>query len=286
MTSDQRDVTDTVLRSVREFLGGPTPDGDGWCFEFGEHLQSNWGAVYGGALAAGTLTVARLTVRDRSPRSLHLQILRSVPSGLACATAEVRYAGRTVATVQVEMFDSRRKLAVLALATMVTPDALVRELHNTAANRFQCHPRPLALVPELMAPVQHTLQMFTEQDGAFLGAYADNVRPCFDGTLPPVDHITVPWDDLTATGPEAACLAADAMVGAPVVVCPYIPNDVFGPNPDLTLRFTTAPAQREVLAAGTILSVQGGTVTVALEVQAGNDQLAQGLATSLLLRPT
>src|SRR5436190_5446625 len=68
MTSDQRDVTDTVLRSVREFLGGPTPDGDEWCFEFGEHLQSNWGAVYGGALAAGALTVARLAVRDRSPR--------------------------------------------------------------------------------------------------------------------------------------------------------------------------------------------------------------------------
>jgi hypothetical protein len=41
-------VTSGVLDSVRGLLGGPTRDGDEWCFDLGEHLHSNWGAVYGG----------------------------------------------------------------------------------------------------------------------------------------------------------------------------------------------------------------------------------------------
>ena len=284
MSSSQQDVTREVLQSVHDFLGGPTPDGDEWCFEFAEHLHSNWGAVYGGALAASTLAVARSAAPDRSPRSLHLQIVRSVPSGMAHATAEVLHAGRTVATVQVKMFDARRKLAVIALVTMVTPDALAADIHDTAADQFQRHLRPIAIEPGFRAPVQQSLQMLTEEDGAFVGSYAVNVRRCFDGTPPPVGHITLPWDDLRSTGPEAACLGADAMIVAPLLYS-SIPNDVVGPNPDLTLRFTTAPAQREVLTASTILSVQNGTATVALEVQAGDNQLAHGLATSLLLRP-
>jgi len=88
---------------------------------------------------------------------------------------------------------------------------------------------------------------------------------------------------MRSTGPEAACLGADAMVVAPLLYS-SIPNEVVGPNPDLTLRFTTAPAQPEVLTASTSLSVQNDTASVALEVQAGANQLAHGLATSLLLR--
>jgi hypothetical protein len=285
LSGSQQDVTREVLQSVRGFLGGPTPDGDQWCFEFAEHLESNWGAVYGGALAASALAVARSAAPDRSPRSLHIQIVRSVPSGLASATAAVRHAGRTIATVQVDMFDARRKLAVIALVTMVTPGALAADIHNTAANQFQRLFRPIALEPGFMAPVMRSLQMLTEEDGANVDSFAENVRRSFDGTPAPVGHITLPWDDLRSTGPEAACLGADAMIVAPLLYS-SIPNDVVGPNPDLTLRFTTAPAQREVLTAGTVLSVQNGSATIALEVQAGDNQLAHGLATSLLLPPT
>jgi hypothetical protein len=64
-----------------------------------------------------------------------------------------------------------------------------------------------------------------------------------------------------------------------------LPPDHLGPNPDLTLRFTTAPATPVIAAAGTILSVQHGTTTIGIEVQAGDNQLAHGLATSLLLTP-
>lgn len=63
----------------------------------------------------------------------------------------------------------------------------------------------------------------------------------------------------------------------------FVPVDVLGPNSDLSLRFTTAPATRVVQTSGTVLSVQHGTATVAIEVQAGDQQLSQGLSTSLLL---
>ena len=73
------------------------------------------------------------------------------------------------------------------------------------------------------------------------------------------------------------------MIVAPLLYS-SIPYDVIGPNPDLTLRFTTAPAQREVLTASTILSVQNGTVTVALEVQAGRDTLRGRIARIVRVR--
>ena len=281
--NSQEAASRAALDAVREFLGGPRLDGDGWTFDFGTHLESNWGAVYGGALAAGAVSVARTVVPERSPRALHLQIVRSVPSGVAYATAEVRHAGRTVATVEIDIYDARRKLAVIALATMVAPGAIATEFNDAAADPFRRSPRPVELTAGFTAPLHRSLQMLTdEKDGVFTGWVAENGRPSIDGALPPVGHITIPWDDLESTGPEAACLGADAMIAAPILYS-YIPNGVIGPNPDLSLRFTTAAAQREVLTSGTMLSVQHGTVTIAIEVQAGDAQLAHGLATALLL---
>jgi acyl-coenzyme A thioesterase PaaI-like protein len=281
----QAGVTRAVLATVQEFLGGPVADGDGWRFDFGEHLHSNWGAVYGGALSASVLTVARAALPDRSPRSLHVQIVRSVPSGAATATATIRHPGRTVATVQVELHDARGKLAVVGLATMVTPEALVDDTYDSTADPFELQSRPLALEAGFLAPVQQSLHMLNVQDGKAIGSFAENVRPNFDGTPAPVGRVRVPWDDLETTGPEVACLGADAMIVAPFLYT-SIPNEVLGPNPDLTLRFTNAPTDREVLTAGTVLSVQHGGAIVALEVRSGARQLAHGLATSLLLRPS
>ncbi len=276
---------DPAVAAVREFLGGPHPDGDRWRFDFGEHLESNWGAVYGGALAAGALAVARCAAPDRSPRSLHVQIVRSVSRGIAHATAEVRHAGRTVATVEVELYDEREKLAAVALLTMVTPDAVASDQHNTSAtpfeeSTFRSAPENLAKV----SPVSHALGLMREREGVIVATAVENVRPNVDGSVAAGLHATLPWQDLDATGPEAACLIADAIVGAPLGVS-SLPLEVVGPNADLSLRFTTAPAARVLTAAAMILSVQHGTATVALEVQAGDQQLAHGLATSLLLPP-
>lgn len=109
-----------------------------------------------------------------------------------------------------------------------------------------------------------------------------NFRPSVDGTAAGAISCTVPWDDLDDTGPEAACLLADSLVGYPIIRS-HIPTEALGPNPDLSLRFTTAPPTRVLTGAATLLSVQHGTTTVGLEVQAGDRQLAHGLATSVLL---
>ena len=169
MSSGQQAVTREVLRAVHDFLGGPTPDGDEWCFEFGEHLHSNWGAVYGGALAAGVLAVARSATPERSPRSLHIQIVRSVPSGKAWATATIRHPGRTVATVEVDLYDERRKLAAIALLTMVTPDAVAADYDNAAAAPpFQLTEVPIdesrILPGGMAAPIIAALKLLERQN--------------------------------------------------------------------------------------------------------------------------
>lgn len=282
MSSGQQNVTRGVLDAVHSFLGGPTPDGDEWCFEFGDHLHSNWGAVYGGALAAGLLAVARAGAPDRSPRSLHLQIVRSVPSGSAFATAVARHSGRTVGTVEVDLYDHRRKLAAVALVTMVNPDAVVADHHNTTAGpQFRMTPGPF--FAEVFPSISDSLKLVSERGGEQVALRAENVRPSVDGSSAGGIECTVPWDDLDITGPEAACLVADAALGMPLLES-FIPMEDIGPNADLSLRFTTAPATRVITAAATMLSVQQGTATVGVEVQAGDQQLAHGLATSLLPR--
>ena len=280
----QEQANREVVASVKEFLGGPHEGRDGWTFEFGEHLESNWGAVYAGALAAGMLTVARGATPERSPRSLHVQIIRSVPRGTAYATTEVRHEGRTVATVEVDLYDGRRKPAAIALVTMVTPDAVAAEYHNTTATPWRLRKTPAEIPEAFLAPVQRSLRMLGQDAGGYVAAHAENVGPNVDGTLPPTVTITIPWDELEFTGPEAACLAADPVVTGSVIES-FVPLDVAGPNADLSLRFTTAPATPQVRAVGTMVSVQHGTATVAIEVQAGAQLLAHGLSTSLLLPP-
>ncbi len=273
-----------MLAAVSGFLGGPSPEGDGWSFDFGQHLESNWGAIYGGALAAAALAAARSVAPDRSPRSLPLQIVRSVPRGRAFATTRVRHMGRTIATVEVDLYDERRTLAAAALLTMVTPGALAAEHHLTAAVPFDLTPDPVAHDEFVDAPIVTSLEMAPRRDGNVVRLNVENRPLSVDGSFPNACPCTVPWEDLEATGPEAACLVADASVGGPMVNS-TLPPDHLGPNPDLTLRFTTAPAARLIHGSGTILSVQHGTTTIGIEVQAGDHQLAHGLATSLLIPP-
>lgn len=282
--SAQEEASRAALEAVADFLGGPRIDGDGWVFDFGEHLESNWGSMYGGATSASLVALARAAAPDRSPRSLHVQLLRAVPRGRARASAEIRHAGRTTAAVQVELRDEADKLAVVGLVTMVTPEALAAEFHDASTEPLRRKERIAHLTAGFVAPVQRSLHMLSglEDDGSFVATYAENRPPCIDGTPPPVGHITLPWNDLEHTGPEAACLSADAMT-APPILYSYIPNDVIGPNVDLSLRFTTAAATREILSAGTMQSVHSGAVTIGIEVQAGDTQLAHGLATSVLL---
>jgi acyl-coenzyme A thioesterase PaaI-like protein len=288
MASDQHDVTREVLHAVHDFLGGPTAHGDEWCFEFGQHLTSNWGAIYGGALAAATLGVARAVDPDRSPRSMHIQMVRSVPIGRAFAVPTIRHPGRTVATVEVDLYDERRKLAAIALLTMVTPDAVAADYNDTAVpTPFRVIEAPVVASDRppgaLAAGILAALKLNERSRARGVVRHVENSRVSVDGTAAAFLDCTVPWDELEFTGPEAACLLADASISFPLSFS-SIPSALIGPNPDLTLRFTTAPAARVISAASTVLSVQRGTATTGIEVRAGDHQLAHGLATSLLLQ--
>ena len=132
------------------------------------------------------------------------------------------------------------------------------------------------------APIVDSLQLLSMTQGEPVVLHADNVRPSVDGTMAGAMQCVVPWDNLELTGPEGACLLADAAIGLAVMGSSMIPVEAVGPNADLTLRFTTAPAARVLTVVAAMLSVQHGTATVSLEVHAGDQQLAHGLATSLL----
>ena len=185
--------------------------------------------------------------------------------------------------MEVDLFDARRKLAAIALVTMVTPASLAAaHCHDTTATPFDVHTTPFETPPH-RAPMQESLHTLREENGVYVRVEIDDtIRPNVDGTTSPIGTITVPWEDVENTGPEVACLAADPMV-ATAVLQTFVRAEVLGPNPDLSLRFTTAPATRVVQTSGTVLSVQQGTATVAIEVHAGDQHLAHGLGTSLLL---
>jgi hypothetical protein len=65
--------------------------------------------------------------------------------------------------------------------------------------------------------------------------------------------------------PIGACVTRPEIAA---VLKSRVPVETFGPNADLSLRFTTAPAARATETSGTVLSFQHGTATVAIEVQA------------------
>jgi hypothetical protein len=189
-------------------------------------------------------------------------------------------------TVEVDLYDARQKLAAVALLTMITPDAVARGLHDTTpAPPFRIVVTPdEPEAPTWVPPITKALEMVNRRDGKVVRLSADNVRASVDGSDVGITKCTVPWDNLELTGPEAACLIADASVALPVIQS-SVPLENVGPNADLTLRFTTAPATRVITAASTMLSVQHGTATIGIEAQTADDQLAHGLATSLLLPP-
>jgi acyl-coenzyme A thioesterase PaaI-like protein len=277
----QDDVSRLAIAAVREFLGSTQPDDDSWTFQFGEHLVANWGGVYGGAVAASVLTAARGAAPARAPSSLHIQFIRSVQPGTVRVETAVRHAGRVVATVQADLYEPRDKLAATALITMVTPEALAAEYDDTTADALviargaQLEDTAIAFSDQ--APVVRALGMHRPEQ-----RWIENRPASVTGTPSGSIELVLPWTDLEHTGPEAACLAADPANGAPIFIA-FRDRGITFPNSDLSLRFTTAPARREVKACGTLVSLQRGTATVTIEVQAGDQQLAHGLSTSLLI---
>jgi acyl-coenzyme A thioesterase PaaI-like protein len=252
----QDDVSRLAIAAVSEFLGADRHNDDSWSFRFGEHLVANWGGVYGGAVAAAVLTAARGIAPARTPGSLHIQFIRSVQPGTARVETIVRHAGRVVATVQADLYDLRDKLAATALITMVAPEALAAEYHDTTADALVIGRGESLDDAELtwsdQAPVVRALGMHHAEQ-----RWIENRPASITGTAAGSIELVVPWADLEHTGPEVACLAADPANGAPIFVA-FHDRGITFPNTDLSLRFTTAPAQRDVKACGTLVPCNAG----------------------------
>jgi hypothetical protein len=283
---DQRAVNEAAVAAVRDFIGGPRPNGDDWTFDLGEHLSSNWGAVYGGATAAAVVTLARLAAPESSPRGLHLQMVRSLPCGAASGIARIRHGGRVVTTIEVELFDSRQKLAAVGLVTSVRPGALAQEYSNCEAPPFELRdeePRAWDLdsgYSGTQAPIVSEIKINQNRIAV------TNIPRGVTGDPALGLRIESPWDDVATTGPELACLIADAANGPTISYALDRLGPVAFPNTDLTLRFASAVGADTVWASGTLVAIAQGTTTVSIDVQAEGRWLAHGLSTSVLLPTT
>ena len=133
---DQRPVNEAAVAAVRDFLGGPSSKGDDWTFDLGEHLSSNWGAVYGGHRGGRGGPGAAGGARSRAAQC-------PFADGPVLAVRDsrgdrtVRHGGRVVTTIEVELFDARQKLAAVGLITAVLPDALAQGYSNSDTPPFE-----------------------------------------------------------------------------------------------------------------------------------------------------
>jgi hypothetical protein len=260
-----------------EFLGRVTGEGDEPAFAFGRHLHGAFGGVFGGALAAATVTVARDAAPGRAPASLDCRFVRALPAGRARARASVLHGGRSMTTVVVDLVDERDRTTTHSTVTLVDRAALARRTVEVpapdwvAATADAADGRPWPQPPGFEAPI------------------IDTLKPRAVGTdrgAPVTTAIAVPWDDPDASA-EAVCLAADLCVGPPVALA-CRGTRLAHPNPDLSLRFAAAAvdvddAAASLVAAGRLVSVDAGVATVAVEVAAGGRVVAVGVSFSVLL---
>jgi acyl-coenzyme A thioesterase PaaI-like protein len=279
MAADQ--YGDAAFSNVAEFLGGPTRCADdAWSFEFGPHLDSSWGGTYGGALAAAVLTVARALTPGRSPRSLHLQMMRQVGLGGARATGVVLHQGRTVTTVEVRLLERNGKPAVHGLVTLVDPVVLARNLDFSTTEPVEIRRAPLDENAYAVTPIVTTLRMPTAHE---LWEVAD-APPHITGRASCASPVVTPWRERDHTGPELACVVADLCNGAAIVsALPPQDQAIAFPNSDLSLRFIAEHAPPEAIGVGALLGVRDGTTIVDIRVQAGHRQLGHGLSGSILM---
>jgi acyl-coenzyme A thioesterase PaaI-like protein len=259
-----------VVSTAADFLGGePTAEGE-WRFSMGRELYGAFGGVFGGAVAAASLTTARSLAPGRVPAALDCRFLRSLPEGAARAMATVVHDGRTLSCVSVDVLDQRERIATRATVSFVDP-AVLNPLDHAGAS----------------SPVPS----WTEVENGARWRQPPGVEAPIIETLEPevigrddrgvATAIRVPWQPGGA-GAEAACLAADLCVGPPVAAAfpdRWIPH----PNPDLSLRFAAAPQDERVVAAGRLERIAAGLAVVRIEVWSGAELAAAGVSTSLLL---
>ncbi len=260
------------MKFAERLRGTPKEDGE-WAFDLAEELNGGFGGTNGGNLAAICVFAARGVAPGRQPIGIDARFIRSFRPGQAKVVPTVLNAGRTLSTVSVDIFTDQGKLATRGTVSLVEPDALadfsapsdtpdLSDLLSYEDGKTWRHPGKTYRIPMI---------------DTFQPRYLGKVD-CAIAT-----GVKVIWDDPSAST-EAACIAADTSVGPPVA-SQLKGKPLAIPNPDLSLRFTGLATDADHLVSISWLeNLRDGLATVALEVRAGPDLLAVGIASTTCLK--
>lgn len=249
---------------IKEFLQAERVSDDEWTFHIGRELHGAFGGAFGGMLAACAVLASREVAPGRAPAALDCRFVRGLPAGAARTRATVLHSGRSLTNVSVDITDERDRLATRATVSLADPAAL-------SALR-----RPGPRVPDGWKPFEDATPwpavapivgaIHARSVGSGEGGFATGVR--------------VPWDE--GGSAEAACLAGDMSVGMPLGQA-AAGEGVSTPNPDLALRFCGEVTTRDLVGLARCERAGGGVAIVAIEVWSGQDLVAVGVSSALLL---
>lgn len=248
-----------------ESFFGATRHGEGdWTFALPVEMHGAFGGAFGGLIGACTVLVARDVARERTPAALDCRFLRALPAGTALCRGSLLHAGRTLSCVGVDVFDERERLATRATISLVDGSALrdIARAHPAASMHFAPFENAEPWPP--VAPIVKTLEARTVASGP-------------DGIA---SAVRIPWDE--GGSAEAACLAGDMSVGPPVALS-MSGERVSTPNPDLSLRFCGDVTTDHVVGLARTERAAGGVAVVRISVWSGDELVAIGISSSLLL---
>lgn len=266
-----------TAKDAAEFLGFEPGAGEADCrFAMGRDLHGAFGGVFGGAITAASVHAARRAMPGWRPFAVHTAYLRALAAPTCTAVAEVVRAGRTVATVQVDLVDEGSERASRSVVSLAGADALhpIDRLGVLSAPELKAwdEAHEVVIPGHVQAGCMATLA--PRHLGRPGGGYGWGIR--------------VPWE-ADGDAAEAACLVGDLCVGTPVAVA-MADDPVPCPNPDLSLRFTGRAAGDVVVGVSRLGRIDAGYSGTTVEVwtldpvgDGGSQLLGLGLSSAVLL---
>ncbi len=236
--------------------------------KLGREFHGAFEGCFGGCVGATSIYAARQIVDGRSPVSVDLRFLKPLPAGVCQTHVVVLSQGRSLTTVSVDTYDATERLCARATVGFADVSALhVIETSGPLRPDFSDRDlgRPWKAPGGVSIPIIETL------DPRFVGS----------GDFGIALSIEVPWSN-PDLGAEGSCLPADMCVGPPVARAnpdKWVPH----PNPDLSLRFLPGSVGSELIGVGRLERVSSGLAMVGVSVWSGQDLIATGICSSMLL---
>jgi acyl-coenzyme A thioesterase PaaI-like protein len=256
--------------TAAQFLAGKDDGSGGWIFTIGRERHGAFGGAFGGLLGACSVHAGRSLVPGRTPVAMDTRFLRGLPAGDARFVPQLIHEGRSLACVNVDVFDEEGRLTTRTLVSFVTPDALKNRDHPGAAGsgpgvKSWADGKPWRHPPGTTVPIIDT---FSPR------AIGRDERG--DGVALPV-----PWGG-PGHGAEAICMAADISVGGPVAGA-FRDDPSPAPNPDLSVRILSDEVGSEVASFARLERIASGVALVRMEIWSNGALVGAGVCSSLLV---